>query len=61
MALINWVHVFGVAPLLTYIVVKNSNKEVLSDDWLSFLTLLIVMMVIFHLYKGVYGKECTQT
>ena len=61
MTAINWVHVVFVAPLLSYIVYENSNKRILNDGMLNFLTILIIVMFMFHLVKGitdiVWGKK----
>lgn len=55
MAFINWLHVFGVAPLLTYIVIENSQGRVLKDEMLTFLTILIFVLILFHFYRGMKG------
>lgn len=53
MAVINWVHVGFVAPMLSYIVYENSNNRVLKEGFLTFLTIVIIVMFMFHLFKGI--------
>lgn len=53
MAGINWVHVGFVAPMLSYIVWENSHKRVLSENMLTIWSIIIVVMVIFHLIRGI--------
>lgn len=55
--LINWIHVFGVAPLLGYIAYENSKNRVISEDLITVLIILIVLMVMFHAYRGFTYKQ----
>ncbi len=53
MAGIHWFHVIFVAPMLSHIVYKNANKEVLEPWKLIVLSILIVGMLFYHLSTGI--------
>jgi uncharacterized membrane protein len=59
MAAINWVHVFGIAPMLGYIVYRNLiEKKVLPEEFSIVLAIIVVVMFFFHLYRGITHGEC---
>ena len=59
MAAINWVHVFGIAPMLGYIVYRNLiEKKVLPEAFSIVLAFIVVVMFLFHLYRGFTHGEC---
>ena len=61
MAVINWVHVFGIAPMLGYIVYRNLiEKKVLPEEFSLFLAFVVIVMFLFHFYRGITHGECNE-
>jgi hypothetical protein len=61
MAVINWFHVFGVAPMLGYISYRNYvEKKLLQENFAIFLGILAVVLLIYHFYRGLTHKECKE-
>jgi hypothetical protein len=58
MAVINYIHAFGIAPMLGYIVYRNLYEEkVLPKQFSIFLAILVAVMFLFHLSK-LTSPEC---
>lgn len=58
MAVINYIHAFGIAPMLGYIVYRNAyEKKLLPNEFLIFLAILVAVMFLFHLSK-LTSPEC---
>ena len=61
MAVINWVHVFGIAPMLGYIVYRNLiEKKVLPEEFSIVLAIVVIVMFLFHFYRGITHGECNE-
>lgn len=59
MAAINWVHVLGIAPMLGYIVYRNLiEKKVLPEEFSIVLAIVVIVMFLFHFYRGITRGEC---